>query len=74
MRIKIDTYRKDKKKELSKPIAVFEDQCKDLISLIEKAEQPIKDGIKVFDDEKKRREAEDGHKADGGSRCGIRLE
>ena len=53
LRIKIDTYRKDKKKELSKPIAVFEDQCKDLISLIEKAEQPIKDGIKVFDDEKR---------------------
>ena len=53
LRIKIDTYRKDKKKELSKPIAVFEDQCKDLISLIEKAERPIKDGIKVFDDEKR---------------------
>lgn len=53
LRVKIDTYRKDKKKELSKPIAVFEDQCKDLISLIEKAEQPIKDGIKVFDDEKR---------------------
>lgn len=31
----------------------FEEQCKELISLIEKAEQPIKDGIKVFDDAKR---------------------
>lgn len=52
-RIKIDNYRKEKKKELSKPIAFFEAQCKDLISLIEQAEQPIKEGIKVFDDEKR---------------------
>lgn len=53
LRIKVDTYRKEKKKELSKPITDFESQCKELISLIEKVEQPIKDGIKVFDDEKR---------------------
>ena len=53
VRIKIDTYRKDKKKELSKPIEAFEIQCKELIALIEQAEQPIKDGIKVFDDVKR---------------------
>ena len=53
LRIKIDNYRKDKKKELSAPIVAFEEQCKELVSLIEKAEQPIKDGIKVFDDKKK---------------------
>lgn len=53
LRIKIDNYRKDKKKELSAPIVVFEEQCKELVALIEKAEQPIKDGIKVFDDKKK---------------------
>ena len=53
LRVKIDNYRKDKKKELSRPIKAFEDQCKELISLIEKAEQPIKDGIKIFDDEKR---------------------
>lgn len=52
-RIKIDNYRKEKKKELSKPITMFEAQCKDLISLIEQAEEPIKDGIKVFDDQKR---------------------
>lgn len=60
VRNKIDTYRKDKKKILSKPIADFENQCKELISLVEKAEQPIKDGIKVFDDlkrEEKRKQA-----------------
>lgn len=48
---KIDRYRIDKKKELSIPIAAFESQCKELVELIEKVEQPIKDGIKVFDDE-----------------------
>lgn len=52
-RVKIDNYRKDKKKILSKPITDFENQCKDLITLIEQVEQPIKDGIKVFDDEKR---------------------
>jgi len=53
VRVKIDTYRKDKKKALSEPITAFENQCKELIALVEKAEQPIKDGIKVFDDKKR---------------------
>lgn len=54
IRNRIDEYRLDKKKKLSKPIIVFENQCKELITMIEKSEKPIKDGIKVFDD--KRRE------------------
>ncbi len=53
LRVKIDNYRKDKKKDLSKPITEFENQCKELIGLIEQAEQPIKEGIKVFDDQKR---------------------
>ena len=53
LRTKIDTYRKDKKKALSAPIAFFEDQCKELIGLIESVEDPIKEGIKVFDDKKR---------------------
>lgn len=53
LRNKIDTFRKDKKKEMSEPITEFESQCKELISLVEKAEHPIKAGIKVFDDKKK---------------------
>lgn len=62
IRNKIDTYRKEKSKELSKPIKAFEEQCKDLIQMIEEAEQPIKDGIKVFDDarrEEKRQQAQE---------------
>lgn len=62
VRAKIDTYRKEKKKALSEPITAFENQCKELTALIEKAEQPIKQGIKVFDDKKrdtKRIEAEE---------------
>lgn len=53
LRVKIDTYRKDKKKELEKPIKAFEEQCKELIALVESVEQPIKEGIKVFDDQKR---------------------
>lgn len=53
LRVKIDTYRKDKKKELETPIKAFEAQCKELIALVDSVEQPIKDGIKVFDDKKR---------------------
>lgn len=53
LRVKIDTYRKDKKKELEKPIKDFETQCKELIALVDSVEQPIKAGIKVFDDQKR---------------------
>lgn len=57
LKIKIDTYRKDKKKKFSEPIVEFENKCKDLISLVESVESPIKDGIRVFDDEKKAEKA-----------------
>ena len=53
IRVKIDNYRKEKKKEQSKPITLFEAQCKDLVSLIEQAEEPIKLGVKKFDDQKR---------------------
>lgn len=53
LRTKIDAYRKEKKKELEQPIKHFEAQCKDLIAKVERVEQPIKDGIKVFDDQKR---------------------
>jgi hypothetical protein len=53
IRTKIDNYRKDKKKEMSKPITDFENQCKELITLVENAEKPIKDGIAIFDTKKR---------------------
>jgi hypothetical protein len=53
LRIKIDNYRKNVKKELSKPITEFEDKMKILVALVEDAEQPLKDGIQVFDDKKR---------------------
>lgn len=48
---KIDTYRKDIKKKMSVPISEFEDKCKELFGLVEQAEEPLKTGIKVYDDE-----------------------
>ncbi|WP_291563635.1 MULTISPECIES: DUF1351 domain-containing protein [unclassified Clostridium] len=53
LRIKIDNYRKEIKKEMSKPINAFENQCKELINLIADAEEPIKKGILVFDNARK---------------------
>lgn len=53
LRVKIDGYRKEKKKDMEQPIKAFEAQCKELIALVESVEQPIKDGIKVFDDQKR---------------------
>ena len=47
-RIKLDTYRKDVKKEMTKPITKFEDQCKELIALVTEVETPLKAGIEVF--------------------------
>lgn len=54
LRNKIDGFRKTVKKDMEIPIKEFEGQCKELIGLISDAEQPIKDGITIFDN--KRRE------------------
>lgn len=54
LRNKIDSYRKDVKKEMEKPIKEFEGKCKELIGLIAEVEKPIKSGISEFDN--KRRE------------------
>lgn len=54
LRNKVDDFRKTVKKDMEGPIKVFEGQCKELIGLISEAEQPIKDGIVIFDN--KRRE------------------
>ncbi|MGG7058740.1 DUF1351 domain-containing protein [Clostridium tertium] len=53
LRNKIDSYRKDIKKEMEKPIKDFEGQCKELIGLIEEVEKPIKLGIAEFDNKKR---------------------
>ncbi|MDP4147040.1 MAG: DUF1351 domain-containing protein [Bacillota bacterium] len=53
LRNKIDSYRKDVKRVMEKPIKDFEAKCKDLISLVEEAENPIKQGIGVFDDKRR---------------------
>ncbi len=53
LRNNIDGYRKAVKKEMEVPIKEFEDKCKELISLINDVEKPIKEGIKVFDDKRR---------------------
>ncbi|MEG2918847.1 MAG: DUF1351 domain-containing protein [Clostridium sp.] len=50
LRKNIDTYRKQIKKEMEVPIKYFEGQCKELISLVDEVEIPIKEGIEVFND------------------------
>lgn len=54
VRNSIEGFRKTVKKEMEVPIKEFEAKCKELVSLIGEVEQPIKDGITVFDN--KRRE------------------
>lgn len=54
LRHKIDDFRKTVKKDMEGPIKEFEGQCKELIGLITEAEQPIKDGINVFDNKRRK--------------------
>lgn len=61
-RTKLDTYRKSVKKEMTKPIKDFENECNTLIDLVKQAEDPIKEGIEVFNQKRrdeKRIEAEE---------------
>ena len=53
LRNKLDSYRKDVKKEMEKPIKAFESDCKELIGLIAEVEAPIKSGILEFDNKRK---------------------
>jgi hypothetical protein len=53
VRNNIDSYRKTIKKEVLVPVTEFENKCKELESLIVEVEQPIKNGIIVFDNKKK---------------------
>lgn len=53
LRRKIDEYRKEIKAKMSEPIVAFENKCKELVSLVEKAEKPLKDGIQIYDDAKR---------------------
>jgi phosphoglycerate-specific signal transduction histidine kinase len=55
---KMDERRKEIKNKVSVPIKEFENQCKDLIKLIEDVRTPIKDGIAVFDNKKKEEKKE----------------
>lgn len=54
LRNKVDDYRKAIKKEVLVPVTEFESKCKELEKLIVDVENPIKEGITIFDN--KRRE------------------
>ena len=58
LRNNIDKYRKDKKKVMEAPIKEFENQCKELIKLIESVESPIKTGITIYDQKRKNEKKE----------------
>jgi len=58
IRTKIDTYRKDIKREVKKPIDDFEDRCKELISIVTNVENPIKDGLSVYEEKRKKLQQE----------------
>lgn len=54
LRNKLDTYRKDVKKEMEKPIKEFEGQCKELMNLVDEVGNPIKLGISEFDNKRRK--------------------
>jgi hypothetical protein len=58
LRRELDDKRKEVKRIIEKPIKEFDDKCKELIAVITKVEDPIKSGIQVFEDER-RKEQED---------------
>ena len=58
LRRKIDDYRKSVKREMEIPIKEFESKCKELVSLVDQVENPIKEGITEFDN-KRREEKKD---------------
>ena len=58
LRVKIEGYRKEKKKDMEEPVKSFDKQCKELIAMVESVEKPIKEGIKVFDDQKREKKRE----------------
>lgn len=62
MRTKIEDYRKTVKKAMSAPIEAFEANCKELVKLVEDAEAPIKENIKVFDDLKREAKKQEAQK------------
>lgn len=53
LRNKVDGYRKETKSKLQEPIKKFEEECKELLSLIVEVEKPIKEGIAKFDEERR---------------------
>ncbi len=58
LRKDIEEYRKEKKREAEQPIKEFEAQCKSLVSLIAKVEDPIKEGITYFDNQRREEKRE----------------
>ena len=53
LRNKVDSYRLETKFKLQEPIKKFEEECKELLSLIVEVEKPIKEGIAKFDEERR---------------------
>lgn len=53
LRNKVDSYRKETKSKLQEPIKKFEEECKELLSLIVEVEKPIKESIAKFDEERR---------------------
>lgn len=50
LRVSLEKFRKDKKKEAEAPIKAFEDKCKKLKSKVEETEAPLNEAINVFDE------------------------
>lgn len=59
LRTKLNRFRIDTKKKMSEPLEEFDRQCKELIDLIADVENPIKEGIAVYDDKRREQKRKD---------------
>ena len=64
-RVSIDEFRKEKKKEMSVNITLMENQCKELISIIENVEKPLQCSMMLKEFFKELREKRKKKKAGG---------
>lgn len=58
LRNNIESNRKATKKEMEAPVKAFDNQCKELVAMVKEVENPIKEGIEVFNNKKREEKKE----------------
>jgi hypothetical protein len=62
LRRQLDDFRKAVKKRYQEPLQIFEDQIKSMIAMVDEVENPLKEGIKEFDNLRRAEKKEQAEK------------